>query len=85
MRVQVRKPTKVLAVFEEGRPPMPCRYKIKDERNEEQTVVIHKITSVDARAILFASYECETYYGDIVKRYELRYWKQEFRWELFVK
>lgn len=85
MRIQGRKPTKVLAVFEEGKTPVPCKYKIKDRYGQEETVVIHKITSIDANPILFASYECETYYGDFVRRYELRYWKQELRWELFAK
>ena len=53
MRIQGRKPTKVLAVFEEGKPPVPCKYKIKDRYGQEETVVIHKITSVDANPILF--------------------------------
>ena len=85
MPMQGRRPTKVLAVFEEGKPPVPCKYKIKDRYGQEETVAIHKITSMDANAVLFASYECETYYGDVVQRYELRYWKQEFCWELFAK
>ena len=45
MRIQGRKPTKVLAVFEEGKPPVPCKYKIKDRYGQEETVVIHKITT----------------------------------------
>ena len=85
MRMQVRRPMKVLAVFENGKPPMPCKYKIKDENGIEETVSIHKITSVDSTALSFVAYECETYYENAVKRYDLIYWKQELKWELFVK
>ncbi len=78
-------PVKVLAVFEEGKPSMPCKYKITDRRGNIETVPIHKILWVDARAILFVAYRCETYYESTMRRYELRYWKQDFKWELFAK
>lgn len=79
------KPVKVLAVFEAGKPPRPCKYKITDRSGNEETIYIHKILWVDTRASLFVSYMCETYYGSTMRRYELRYWKQDFKWELYVK
>ena len=79
------KTVKVLAVFEEGKPPMPCRYKITDISGNVETIPIHRIISVDAGAIFFVSYDCETYYDSLVRRYSLRYWKQDFKWELFAK
>ena len=70
-------PVKVLAVFEEGKPPMPCKYKIADRSGNIETVSIHKILWVDTRATLFVAYRCETYYESTMRRYELRYWKVE--------
>ena len=78
-------PVKVLAVFEEGKPPMPCKYKIADRSGNVETVPIHKILWVDTREILFVTYRCETYYESTMRRYELRYWKQDFKRKLFAK
>lgn len=71
-------------VFEKGRPPTPCRYKIFDERGNEETVSIHRITWVDQRATQFVVYHCKSYYENITKRYELVYWIERFNWELFM-
>lgn len=70
MHSQYNGPIKVLAVFEKGTPPVPCKY---------------KITWVDRRATSFVDYHCESYYDSIVRRYKLRYWKDSFRWELIAK
>ena len=77
-------PVKVLAVFEVGKPPTPCRYKIIDRSGNEESIPVHKILWVDTRATLFVAYRCETYYESTMRRYELRYWKENFKWELFA-
>ncbi|MDD6043442.1 MAG: hypothetical protein PUB87_06795 [Eubacteriaceae bacterium] len=82
MPPQFAGPIKVLAVFEKGNPPVPCKYKVVDNRGEVETIAINKITWIDRRAIPFVDYHCETYYENYVQRYQLRYWKDSFRWEL---
>ena len=84
MRPLYGTPVIVLAVFEVGKPPMPCKYKFTDRCGAEETIPIHKILWVDDRAVLFVAYRCETYYESTTRRYELRYWKENFKWELFA-
>ena len=84
MRIRTETPVKVLAVFENGKPPMPCKYKIKDRFGEVETVPIHRILSMDM-ALSFVSYECETYYESRTRKYKLTFWRETFRWELVVE
>ena len=85
MHPQFNEPIKVLAVFEKGTPPVPCKYKVINRYGEVEIVSINKITWVDRRATSFVDYHCESYYDSIVRRYQLRYWKDSFRWELIAK
>lgn len=85
MIAQSSGPTKVLAVFEQGKPPVPCKYKITDGRGNEHTISIDKVTRIDQRASTFVAYQCESYYEDIAKRYELRFWRDSYKWELILK
>ena len=82
---EIAKELKVLAVFEKGNPPLPCKFKITDTQGEEHTINVDKITRIDDRRIQFVSYHCESYSDNLSKRYLLQYWKDNYKWSLFVE
>lgn len=75
---------KVLAVFEKKNPPLPCKFKITDSQGEEHTINVDKITRIDTRRMQFVDYYCETYFDSISRRFLLKYWKESYKWNLFV-
>ena len=71
--------------FEDGT-PMPYKFKIKDDDGEimevkvEQIIEINRSKSVGKDSII---YSCQSLFGDIQKRYELKYIVPECRWLLY--
>ena len=82
---EVSNEIKVLAVFEKSNPPMPCKFKLVDTQGEEHTINIDKITRIDTVRLQFVDYYCETYFNNVARRYLLKYWKESFKWNLFVE
>ena len=86
----VAKPIKTLAVFQyDDGTPMPYKFKIKGGENdpeEEITVTVNSVLRIDRTRIAGKEsivYHCQSFIGNMEKRYELKYIIPECRWVLY--
>jgi len=86
----VARPIKTLAVFQyDDGTPMPYKFKIKGaggDPEEETTVKVSAVLRIDRTRIAGKEsivYHCQSFIGDMEKRYELKYIIPECRWVLY--
>lgn len=83
----VAKPIKTIVVFEYGdKPPMPYKFKLKEESGEETVVVVDKCISTyksKVAGIESIIYECQSMIHGMEKRYELKYIIPKCAWQLY--
>ena len=83
----VSKPIKAIAVFEyDDGTPMPYKFKIMEDSEEEITVQVNKIFGHERKRIAGIEsiiYKCQSVFGNIERIYELKYMVSECRWVLY--
>lgn len=83
----VAMPIKTIVVFEyDDRPPMPYKFKLRQDSGEEMIVVVDKvITTYKSKTAGIESiiYECQSIIGGIERRYELKYIIPKCMWQLY--
>ena len=83
----VAKPIKTLVVFEyNDRPPMPYKFKYKEDSGEELTIVVDKCLSVSKSKIAGIEcfiYECQSIINGTQRKYELKYIVPKCVWQLY--
>ena len=86
----VSKPIKTIAMFQyDDGTPMPYKFKVKGEMadpEEEITVTVGAVLRHDRTRIAGKEsivYYCQSFIGDVEKRYELKYIISECRWVLY--
>lgn len=85
----VSKPIKAIAVFEyedANKPPMPYKFKMKEDSGEEITVVVDKFFATSKRRIGGEEciiYQCQSVIRDAERKYELKYNILKCSWQLY--
>ena len=83
----ISKPIKMVAVFQYGNgTPVPYKFKIRTDSEEEITIKIGKIFEHDRKKTVGKEsiiYKCQSVINDIEKIYELKYIIYECRWVLY--
>ena len=84
----VDKPIKTMVVFEyTGKPPIPYKFKMKQEDGSEKLIKIDKrINSYSQKiaGIETIIYECQSVIDGIEKRYRLKYIVASCQWQLYA-
>lgn len=82
----VAKPIDTIVVFSKGnKPPRPWKFKL-EEGGEDLTVKVDRIIDIREETIAGRPsiiYECQSFFGDSEKRYELKFIIKDIRWELY--
>ncbi|MFA5638022.1 MAG: hypothetical protein WCY49_00905 [Anaerovoracaceae bacterium] len=79
-------PIDALVFFHKGKIPTPYKFKYVTVPGERETVYVDKILEVDEQKIAGIRsfvYKCQSIIGEEIKRYELKYIIEEYRWELY--
>ena len=82
----VAKPVDMIAVFYQGRHPVPHKFKYLETDGSMKYIHVERILASEVRkagnaeAIL---YQCQSRMEGEVKRYELKFFLKEARWELY--
>ncbi|MGI6211302.1 MAG: hypothetical protein ACOYJJ_01830 [Anaerovoracaceae bacterium] len=82
----VARPVDMIAVFYEGKRPMPWRFRYLDPGGELVTVQVDRVISTEDRRIAGIStynYCCQSRIRSEERRYELKYFLKDARWELY--
>ena len=80
------KEIEMIAYFQKEGLPVPLRYRIANEEGELQVIGVDRVLwrKEDKRAgNLMLTYACQSEWGGIERRYELRYEAATFRWYLY--
>lgn len=81
----IRKEIEMIAYFQREGMPQPLRYRIADEDGALQVIDVDQVLwkKEDKRAgNLMITYACQSAFGGVERRYELRYEAGTFRWYL---
>ena len=82
----VAKPVKAVALFWPDRRPRPYKFKIPDSNGEEVTVTVDNVLGYKYSRIAGIEciiFECRSTFGNIKRRYQMKYLIKECKWELF--
>lgn len=85
----VAKPIKAVVIFEyddKNKPPMPYKFKVREDSGEEITIVVDRFISVSKSRNAGEEciiYQCQSEINGIEKRYELKYSIQKCTWQLY--
>lgn len=81
----IAKPIRVIACFFPGKYPIPYKFKIEEEQ-ERIEVRVEKILLIEKQMLAGIEsivYTCQSQIHNQNKRYDLKYIKQDCRWELY--
>lgn len=85
----VAKPIKAVVIFEyddKKKPPMPYKFKVKEDSGEEITITVDSFISISKsrnageESII---YQCQSVIRGIDRRYELKYSISKCTWQLY--
>lgn len=82
-------PIKAVVIFEYAnaeKPPMPYKFKVREDSGEEITVVIDRFISIEKSRICGEEcliYKCQSLINGVEKRYELKYIISKYTWQLY--
>lgn len=85
----VAKPIKAVAIFEyedSQKPPMPYKFKLKEETGEETTIFVGRFLSVEKSRLAGEEcfiYQCQSVIDGVEMRYELKYIIPRCVWQLY--
>ena len=82
----VAKPIDAIVVFKGKERPLPYRFKFRDDAGEKREITVGKILVVEDHqlgGIKSLVYDCQSCIDDSERRYQLKYFVNECRWELY--
>lgn len=82
----IAKPIRVIACFFPGKYPIPYKFKMEEAAQERIEVRVEKILLVEEQMLAGIEsivYTCQSQIHNQNKRYDLKYIKQDCRWELY--
>jgi len=80
------KPINVIAVFNEGRIPVPRRFRFEDDAGETREVTVDRVSETERRKIAGIDsivYRCQSEILGETRLYELKYVISSYSWELY--
>lgn len=81
----VAKPIQMIAMFDEKGIPTPIRFRILDD-NGNKTVKVNQVIHRELEKLAgnrMYLFECQSDFGEVVKRYQLKYELDTCKWMLF--
>jgi len=82
----VAKPIDAIVIFRSKGHPVPYKFKYKDDLGEDKEIYVGRIIFVDERRLAGTDmlvYECQSKVDDFEKRYQLKYYIPNCKWELY--
>ena len=82
----VAKPINVIAVFNEGRRPVPRKFRYEDDSGTTCEVTVDKVNETEEMRIAGIDsivYRCQSEIGREIKLYELKFVISSYSWELY--
>ena len=76
-------PITVLAICTLDKPHYPYKFKYKDARGDETKVKVDFVERIETRHKDYILYYCASLFGNIKRRYQLRFWIYKCKWDLY--